>query len=72
MKRKLFMNFGLALFILSVTACAAFISACSLFGNTGGKEEDSHTHSLTHTQKKDPTCTENGNIEYWYCDGCHK
>lgn len=26
-----------------------------------------HTHNLTHVQAKDPTCTTNGNIEYYAC-----
>ena len=28
------------------------------------------THSMVHTPKKDATCTEDGNIEYWYCKNC--
>ncbi len=34
---------------------------------------DSSAHSdFTHIAAKNPTCTENGNIEYWYCKGCKK
>ena len=29
-------------------------------------------HNLTHKEKKDATCTEDGNIEYWYCENCKK
>ncbi len=29
-----------------------------------------HTHSLTHVAYKAPTCTQNGNIEYYHCAGC--
>ena len=29
-------------------------------------------HSLTKTEAKAPTCTEDGNIEYWQCEGCGK
>ena len=29
-------------------------------------------HSLMKTDAKAPTCTEAGNIEYWYCDTCDK
>ena len=25
---------------------------------------------LTHVDAKEPTCTEEGNIEYWYCEAC--
>ena len=27
-------------------------------------------HSTTHYEAQDATCTEDGNIEYWYCSGC--
>ncbi len=27
-----------------------------------------HEHQLTHREAKNPTCTEDGNIEYWVCD----
>ena len=29
-----------------------------------------HGHSLFHTPANDPTCTEDGNYEYWYCPIC--
>ena len=29
-----------------------------------------HVHELVHTDAKAATCTENGNVEYWYCEGC--
>jgi len=28
------------------------------------------SHHVIHVAAKDSTCTENGNIEYWYCDAC--
>ena len=31
-----------------------------------------HTHTLTNYPYKAPTCTEEGNIEYWYCSSCKK
>lgn len=34
--------------------------------------EPVHTHDLTKTEAKAPTCTEDGNIEYWFCEGCGK
>ena len=27
-------------------------------------------HNVIHVEAKAPTCTENGNIEYWYCADC--
>lgn len=35
-------------------------------------DESSHTHTLTATAAKEPTCTEGGNIAYWYCADCGK
>lgn len=29
-------------------------------------------HTMEATAYKAPTCTEEGNIEYWYCTSCHK
>ena len=31
-----------------------------------------HEHSLSKTETKAATCTEDGNIEYWTCSGCGK
>ncbi len=31
-----------------------------------------HQHAAQHVEAKEPTATENGNIEYWYCAGCGK
>lgn len=31
-----------------------------------------HTHTMTATGAKAATCTENGNIAYWYCSSCEK
>ncbi|MGM9680316.1 MAG: hypothetical protein ACI3XR_02305 [Eubacteriales bacterium] len=31
-----------------------------------------HTHKMTKVEAKAPTCTEDGNVEYYVCDGCDK
>lgn len=31
-----------------------------------------HTHTMTATAEKAATCTEDGNIAYWYCSSCEK
>ncbi len=31
-----------------------------------------HIHRMTATEEKAATCTEDGNIAYWYCTGCSK
>ena len=57
---------------LFACASATVFSACFLFGDTTGDDggKDTHTHNLTHTQKNEPTCTEDGNPEFWYCSDC--
>ncbi len=40
------------------------------YGN--GDDDPSHPHNPKYTEAKDPTCTKDGNIEYWYCDRCEK
>ena len=34
--------------------------------------EPQHIHTLEHVAKKDSTCTEDGNEEYWHCTTCGK
>ena len=29
-------------------------------------------HNAVKVEERDPTCTEKGNIEYWYCEACRK
>ena len=40
----------------------------------GAKQENmltpEHKHSLVHVEAKAPTCSTEGNIEYWYCSTC--
>ncbi len=46
---------------------------CERCGAKGNITEIPATgHSLIKTEVKDPTCTEAGNIEYWYCNDCQK
>ena len=61
MKRK----FLLALLSISMMiACTIGLAACDFGGG--------HSHDMTYHSAVDATCTEDGNIEYWYCDGCGK
>ena len=41
-------------------------------GETWTKEDSASGHSMTHTAAKAATCTEAGNLEYWYCSNCMK
>ena len=34
--------------------------------------DDVHVHSLTQHSSLDPTCNNQGNIEYWHCASCNK
>ena len=61
MKRK----FLLALLSISMMiACTIGLAACDFGGG--------HSHDMAYHSAVDATCTEDGNIEYWYCDGCGK
>ena len=52
----------IAAILPATLAFSALMSACT----------DSHTHTLTHVAAKEATCTEAGNIAYWFCDDCDK
>ena len=52
----------IAAILPATLAFSALMSACT----------DSHTHTLTPVAAKAATCTEAGNIAYWFCDDCDK
>ncbi len=60
-KKRLFSLF--AILLVTLFACSAW--AC-------GGTTPSHTHALVKIDKNDANCTDDGNIEYWECGGCHK
>ena len=41
-------------------------------GICGEEYDELANHSLSKTDAKEATCTEDGNIEYWTCSKCHK
>ena len=58
-----------------VTAVKEGTTTITVTTEDGGKKATctvTVTHSMVHTPKKDATCTEDGNIEYWYCKNCDK
>ena len=63
MKRQLLLTVITA--ILVITCVAGFV-ACA------GDEGELHTHAMTHYDSQIATCTDSGNIEYWFCAGCGK
>ena len=44
--------------------------ACTLNTNLKAVVLPMAHDELTHVAAKEPTCTEEGNIEYWYCEAC--
>ena len=40
--------------------------------NGGSDPEPVHTHTLTHHAAQPADCTQDGNVEYWYCADCGK
>ena len=50
--------------------CVVWNDAGSVNSDAATLTVDAHKHSLKHYEYKAPTCTENGNEEYWYCESC--
>ena len=40
--------------------------------DSGGDSGDCKHANLKHTERKEPTCTETGNAEYWFCSDCNQ
>ena len=40
---------------------------CMVCGNLTNEDA---SHTIKYVEAKAPTCTENGNVEYWYCSDC--
>ena len=57
MNKKLFL---LAAAAVAASLCAFGLAACG------------HTHDMAYHAAASATCTEDGNVEYWYCRGCNK
>ena len=57
--------------IKDVPACEhEYENGCSTICIHCGEERPAPAHNVIHVVAKDATCTENGNIEYWYCEIC--
>lgn len=50
--------------------CVVWNSLGKITSNAATLTVDARKHSLKHYEYKAPTCTENGNKEYWYCESC--
>ena len=70
MKRKFLM---LLLALASALCVGLAFTACGSESENPGDGNDgqsAHEHSLSHVSAADPTCTESGHAEYWYCEDC--
>lgn len=54
------------------TATCTEKAVCEVCGEKYGEINASNHTNLVKTEAKDPTCTEEGNIEYWTCKTCDK
>ena len=55
--------------VLPATGEHVYFDDCSAICEVCGYEREAG-HNVIHVEAKDATCTELGNIEYWYCDVC--
>lgn len=49
-----------------------FCDVCGIKSDTGVDLPEIHLHTMNKTEKKDETCTHDGNIEYYCCVSCGK
>ena len=54
------------------TATCKDRAICEVCGESYGKLDPNNHANLKHIDAKAATKTSEGNIEYWYCDGCNK
>ena len=54
------------------TATCKDKAKCEVCGKSYGKLDPNNHANLKHIDAKAATKTSEGNIEYWYCDGCNK
>ena len=54
------------------TATCTEKAVCNICGAAYGEVNAANHTNLVKTEDKAPTCTEDGNMEYWTCDGCDK
>ena len=56
----------------SCTRDGKYEYTCSVCGGTKTETRKATGHDLEHHARVEKTCTEDGNIEYWYCKNCKK
>ena len=50
--------------------CIVGVLSANAFGKPTTDQNEVHQHPLTHVKYVEPTCTTEGNMEYWYCEEC--
>ena len=55
--------------VIPATGEHVYFDDCSAICEICGYEREV-SHNVIHVEAKDATCTELGNVEYWYCDVC--
>ncbi len=60
-----------AAFCFFLTACSNGTES-SVSASSSISSSEAHVHSMTHYYAVEPTCTKEGNSEYWYCSECGK
>ena len=60
----------------TTTSMSSYQYRCVVSNSAGSVTSSAATltvkHNLVKVEAETPTCTEPGNIEYWYCEGCNK
>ncbi len=51
---------------------AAIMAFMIVFTAACATPEEGHNHKMSHILAVDATCEDDGNIEYWHCDGCDR
>lgn len=72
MKRKLAIVFFLLALITGLIGLTGCDEPENTEGGTDQTQTQTHKHTLEHVEAVPATCTEDGNIEYWYCTECKK
>ena len=72
MKRKLAIVFFLLALITGLIGLTGCDEPENTESGTDQTQTQTHKHTLEHVEAVPATCTEDGNIEYWYCTECKK
>lgn len=57
---------------MMVALCMIAVAPIMLASCGNDEETPAHVHEMTHVEAVAPTCTTDGNKEYWHCTGCDK